>query len=357
MLNKYKDLRDRYKILTLFLLGLVVISSINLVLALRNDQIQRELLLIQTHNRQLVQARSGAQTVKLFLKDLEIQLLTLSQVPDVVLLDEQKTRERFENLIDQAEDTPFIGIGSLDKDGKAKIITNRERMSVGEGTNFSEREYFKWAKDPLNKGKIYITSPFISQAGISKDKNVLALITPVYYNDEFNGIIIFAVLLNDFSDKFIEPLRIYQAGQSVLIQQDGLVIAGDGKLLNKNIFNYVQNINKNIFSEDEGAINWVFQYPEDGAKEQIVTFKRINIDHQSWTLFIINNKDIINSYLEPLVEKYPVSANSNSSLLVIIFGTLFTGFFFILIAHRSHSQGFKSGMQRERVNKAFKQSS
>lgn len=334
-----------------FLIVFVILGSLALFVYLSHWDISEKIISSESENRQLVLARSAADSMEIFIRYLESHLTTLNKVDSVASLNEKESRPILEEFIDEFADTPLVGIAQFDKSGKAKVIANRSRMRTGEGGDFSDRPYFMWAKDLSNRDKKYLGDPFMSRAGISSGKMVISLATPVYYKDKFNGAIAMIVSFDDFSEKFIQPARIYKFGHVFIFDPEGKIIAGDNELLGENVLEYARNTKWDGWQDfvskfevmklsKEGKTTWAYKHPTKDTEDTIVAYHKITIGSRELILAICSPKEKVLSGLMGFMMPH-----SNLLLFVIVASMFVVGLFLIVVEHLSHRDGYLRGFK------------
>jgi hypothetical protein len=187
----------RFRYIVLFLS--FILLAIAIVLYLKNRYTFENILFNETQQRQLTIAKSGALSINLFLANTQEDITYLGHLPAIESLDIPAAKNVIADYLKNYSLSAVATIGLLDKNGKALIIYDRNGMAPQVGQNFSDRGYYKWSKIPANKGKTYITQPFLSRAGSTTGTNIIVVSYPVYYNGQYNGDLVFVISLQKFS--------------------------------------------------------------------------------------------------------------------------------------------------------------
>jgi methyl-accepting chemotaxis protein len=124
--------------------------------------------------------------------------------------------------------------------------------------NVADRSYFQEAA----KGKSVISAVMMSKGS---GKPVFVVATPVRKGEAIIGVLMAAVSLDRFTDRFVDPIKILQSGFAVLYQKDGAVVAHPDKsrilTLNLNQFEWGQN----ILSREKGILD----YTLNGVRKRV----------------------------------------------------------------------------------------
>lgn len=172
-------------------------------------------------------ASFGSLSISDFLKSRETDLLVLSKLEAIRALKEEEGRQAMESTLSQLEEGVVVGgMIRIDKEGKALWVVNLMGIREGEGTSFSDRDYFLWAKKE-REGEVFISRPLISRAGVTKGKWILVMATPVFYQEKFNGVIVLSVPLENFIKKYISPLSFSSEVKAFLTEENGRIIASN----------------------------------------------------------------------------------------------------------------------------------
>ncbi|HEX8932003.1 MAG TPA: cache domain-containing protein [Patescibacteria group bacterium] len=295
----------------------IITALLGFFIFIVNYQISQNLLIQNTLNRQLTLAKSGSLSAENLLKsvqsDLASFIFTFAKIPDYSPIDKDATRLAFIAYIQKSE-LPTTGIALYDDTGKLSIIENRYDIRTGEGMDFSKTELILWAKNPLNKGKTFISSPYIATTGGSVGKIIMVIAEPLYFGNTYKGTLAIRLLVNDFRNAYISPLISGQDDSSFIINTNGIVLAGADKLVGQNIFNYAQTQKWNDYptftkslqtalKQNNTQTTWTFQYPNEKAKDFIVGISKIDLPNTDKDLYLVvlRSKDTTISPLKPIL--------------------------------------------------------
>lgn len=345
-LRKHTKNRRAFKIAYFILI--IILSSITLFIYVRINSVYKQTVVSQIQDIQLVLARSEAKSIEGYLRE-QVQLIQYIDSLDAIKsLDAVHTRQAFQEVMDDS-DSPFIGIARIDNNGVTKVSVNRTGSKESEGMNFSDRQYFEWAKNPVNKDKVQITQPFLARTNPVKGKYVIGIVNPTYFNNNFTGLSIIVISLNEFNKLFMDPIKINSSTRSLLSDQDGKIIAGDSSLIDTNFIEYAQKekwpgwlnfINgvKNAMQTKSGKMQLSFKDQSDNKLYNfLISYQVININNSDYFVIIYNTDDIVKYYLGP-TWSYQIIG-----LLIVIVFTLMASLSFIIIDNLSRMDGFYRG--------------
>lgn len=329
-----------------FFIFLLFVGALGLLLNYNNYQRSQTVLEQQAQERQLVIARAGAKSIELFMKSLALHLVTLSQVDSIASLDIARTRSFYEDLLAEYKTTPIVTMVRVNQNGTAVVVADKMKVTTGEGTNFSDRPYFLWAKNLANRGKFYLTSSFISRAGSSAGTMITAIVVPTYYHDKFTGLVGIGVSVDRFRSSFITSLLTTNVGEVLLINQNGEVIAGDA--IEKNILLVQDGVQKTVdytswiqeaMTRVEGQASYIALRPSQDKQLQLASYHKVDIYDTHWLLIVTTRPSVFTKLL------LPAYSNQAYGFILSTFGLLLAGILFVTIEDLAKRDGFLKGYQ------------
>lgn len=254
----------------------------------------------KTLNKQLVLAKAGSLATESLLKNVQSELSTFifsfAKVDESDVIDKDATRAEFAAYMKRSE-LPISGIALFDENGKVTILENRLHIQTGEGEDFSQAGFIKWSKTPLNRGKIFISTPLLGTVGASKGKIILIIAEPLYFGRKFKGTLAIRIRVEDFTKAFVAPLVNDSSEDAFIVNTSGVVIAGRDTLLNKNLFDWAKNKKWNQYNnfinqlqlalkKNETQAIWTFQLPNESPREMLVGISKIDIPGTDQDLYM-----------------------------------------------------------------------
>ncbi len=348
------------RFLTITLGIILLLLFLGTLIYYRNWQAAQKGQIAATQERTLVLARASALAIGDFLNTRKTELLVLAESPNMVSLSDQAAaRRQLQTLIDGLNQEPVADIVRVDKDGKLVLIANKERNVTGEGVDLSDREYFRWAKNPESKGKFFVGETITPRGGAHRQEQVFNIATPIYSGKQFNGVILFGLLTSQFAEKYFVPLRIHEKTQAFLINNEGVLIEGEPvkELLGKNLVDYakekkwlgwesyVEMITK--APQQEGVGEVFFTAPgEEKATRELVAFAPVKFNEAKLGVLIANPWEITQSILGDF------SQNQTLGITLLFFSLLTVGILWSLSLHLTWRdallQGINDGYRRKR---------
>jgi hypothetical protein len=279
----------------------IVFALVGFIVYISNYQLSEQLLIQDTLNKQLLLAKAGSSSVQNLFNNTQNELssfvFTFAKINETSSIDKEETRKNFIQYMQRAP-LPVNGIALYDETGKLSIIENRYDIRIGEGQDFSKTAFIQWSKNPLNREKVFISSPYIGTTGASVGKIIFIIAKPVYFGDAYKGTLALRLLVNDFGKAYVTPLTSGTDELSFVVSKTGILLAGNNTLLNKNLFLYAQTHHwrnyKDFINILHSALQvttmqslWTFQYPGQTAQKFIVGISKIDIPNTDNDLYMI----------------------------------------------------------------------
>ncbi len=275
-----------------------------------NFNLSKDFLIKQSQETQLTVTRAGTKSVEVFMKSIINQLLILERNNVIDSLDKEKTRQAFQQFVDNTDEL-VADIARYDKEGKLVVIENKRRIYTGEKEDYSDRDFIQWSKTQAEENQILITPPYIARAGAARGKAIIVVATPSYFNHEYTGTIAIRFALNEFKKSFIDPLGTADE-ETMIIDSSGRILVGRSSLGNQNLLDYAKKTKwngskdfidkfKQMLNSYEGRDIWKFQYPGENPKSFLATYNKINIPNTDNDLYLIvtRNEPNITSSINP----------------------------------------------------------
>jgi len=315
----------------------IVFAIIGIYIFFYNYSLSESLLVQKTFSQQAILSRSGANSIKDFFQNVENQLfsfgVSLEKTDESSPIDRTGVRLAFQAFF-QKSTSPINEIALYDETGKLLVIENRERITTGEGQDFSDRDFIIWSKNSLNSNKVFIASSYTAKAGSSVGKNIIVFASPFYFGTKYKGTMTIRVLLDKFQAAFINPLNPGIDENAFIVDTDGYLRAGQENLINKNLISYANEtkwenyqdfLNKFQQSIKKNDIQtaWDFQNPkEKSPKTLLVSVSRIDVPNtdKDLSLIITIPKDSVSSSISNL--RYFGTAWLGLGLFTTILGSI-----------------------------------
>ncbi|MFO7849714.1 MAG: methyl-accepting chemotaxis protein [Spirochaetia bacterium] len=144
----------------------------------------------------------------------------------------------------------FATIGVLDSNGISRANTNPDL--VGE-LDLSNREHFKKAIE----GEPAISGVLVSAIN---DKPIFVVSSPIFDGGEPAGVLHASVELTDFTEYFVDRVKLAESGYGYMIDEDGVVIAHPNKEHIMNMDISEEEFGQTLITEKTGIV----EYPWEG---------------------------------------------------------------------------------------------
>lgn len=255
----------------------------------------------RVRNQELIITRSGALSIADFFEERKTSLLLLAEIEAVKAGKEEEGRGAIKSLVDQLKDQPFASTVRVSKEGKSLWSENPQHQKVEEGIDVSDRDYFTWAEKQKNPGEIFISQPLIARSGLAKGEWIVVIATPVFYQNEFNGLVLISLPLKDLTEKYVSPLISSPSTHSFIIAQNGTIIVSTiPALKERNVLSdiqqrewegkeeFLQMTQEALAGKEGSAVVSCYQVELPSAKglKTITAYSPIEIDGSLWSLWI-----------------------------------------------------------------------
>lgn len=238
------------RLLILLIVIFVGLASIFYLLAGKRTEAS---LVDQMLHREQVITRAGAKSIESFLELSGNSLAFLATDHCVVNVDEE-TRMVLDSFVDEWEETPLVEVILTDKDGQVIFIANREDTGRKPGIIVADRDYFNAAKE-AKSGEVFTGKPFLPRLGAYEGQYLLSLATPVYKENEFQGVLGAGILLPELTKTYLNPLKISKDTQVYLINQEGVFLHSFyPELVGKSAIEYLE---ENSYPGSDKIVDWV----------------------------------------------------------------------------------------------------
>lgn len=278
----------------------VLFAIVGLYTYLVTYHISEDLLIQKTLNKQLVLAKAGSLSIENLLRSVQSELYSFAfsfdKTSEGEVIDKDITRAGLVSYIQRSQ-LPVSGVALFDENGKVAILENRSHVREGEGEDFSEAEFIKWSKEPINKGKIFLSTPLLGTVGASKGKIILVMAEPIYFGSKFKGTLAIRLRVEDFTKAYVTPLISDSTEDTFIVNQNGVVIAGRDSLLNTNLFDYAKKLKWSnyedfirklqlAFTKNETQTVWTSQLPGEKPRKMLVGISKIDLPGTDKDLYI-----------------------------------------------------------------------
>lgn len=288
--------------------------------------------------REFILARAGALAIGDFFDTRKIKLLILADLPEIKSLDQEKGRATTQKFIQEMKDRPLTSLGTTDKNGKIVWSENPQQQKVVEGVDLSDRDYFLWAKNQKKPGNVYIAQPVIARTGPAKDTWIIIMATPLFNQNQFNGILYAVISTKDLVEKYVTPLTVSPFSAQLILTEEGNVVASTvAENTNLNIFQKNPDLADDFKNNKNGSAIAELSLAKDNPAKSIFGYAPIKTGNQSWFLLVSV------PYGEVYTQMNPFSEAQNESLALLFIGLISIILFHIITIRVAESNGFRDG--------------
>ncbi len=300
--------------------GLILLHIVSVIIGFSififNYQLSEKAVVQKALAKQAVLAKSGSLSVENLIKNVQNQLssfiFSFSNVSETSTINKEATRVEFAAYVQRAQ-LPINSVSLYDETGKLVILENRKHIYTGEKQDFSQTAVIQWSKNPTNKDKTFISTPYIATTGEPIGRNIIIVAKPIYFGKTYKGTLAIKLLIDDFRNDFITPLISDLDEDSFVINKTGILLAGNAPLINQNLFSWAKKQKWNKYTDFINKLTialktnfmqttWTFQAPNDKLREFLVGINKIDIPDTSKDLYMVvsRSKESTLASLTPL---------------------------------------------------------
>jgi hypothetical protein len=190
-------------------------------------------------------AQMGASSITSFIELASKSLVLLTKDADINLVTDN-TQKRMEAFVDDWSSTPVIAILRIDSGGiRVAAASSTKQVKFEERLDKSDAVCIGWA-ETAHPGEICVTDVGIPSPEEEKQfGHVFGLVTPVHFNDKYNGSLVLAISFDKLAENYLNTLRITDDSIVSVIASNGNVIYSDNpEYINKNL---LELLKENVF--------------------------------------------------------------------------------------------------------------
>lgn len=307
--------------------------------------------------QELTLAHSGALALSELFQERKTNLVLLAEVEAVKAGREKEGRQAVRSLVDQLKGSPFVSIVRVDREGRSLWSDNPEYKKVEEGVDLADRDYFLWAKEQKSPGEVFISQPIIARGGLKEGEAIIVMASPVFYQGKFNGLVFISFLLKDLNEKYVTPLVFSPRVQSLIIAQDGTVVAATiPEATGQNVLEHIQQeeregkeeylavVREALEGKENSLVHRYLLYPSNKQIRVISAYVPIKINSQIWSLWISVPYD------EAIKLASPLKINQVWGLVFGLIAAIVLIFVFVFGVRIAQKDGFLDGYTRAKDN-------
>ncbi|HJX45813.1 MAG TPA: cache domain-containing protein [Patescibacteria group bacterium] len=351
-----------YKKQLIYLVFISIVLIVGGVIYFYSGKITEREVAEQMLHREQVITRAGAASIHSFIDLAGKSLLILSRIPR--LGSNTQTQSALDDFINDWQTTPIVEAMLVNTEGKVIFVANREVTDIEKNISLADRDYFVWAKN-AKQGELFLGQSIQAKLGAFKDEYVVTLSTPVYKNNEFDGVLVTAILVLKLTDSYINPLKISDRSQIYLVDRSGSIIYSHiTPLLGVNFLDFLEenpftgsniviNAVKEKFNkltdESEGKLEYIRNdyFDKTSFNKWLLTYSTIDLGNFSqpdkrWILVVET------PYEDAELFSNPFLSNQTIVLIFFILVILISSILGISITRTGESEAYFKGFNQGR---------
>ncbi|MGA9752426.1 MAG: ATP-binding protein [Acidobacteriota bacterium] len=220
------------------LIGMVAAAALLVaafILGLVSFGKMRQVVSQEFNQQQLVLAENLAGLIHQDLDFLRRELLVLNESPSLSQPGSEGWRSRLQVTLRSVQSDELLEIRYVDSSGETcEVCDARGRVRLERG-NYAEEPYFRWARRPENRGRVYLGDRLPVEEARLGSRPLLLLATPHYPvaregleprpPDAFSGVLLFVVDASALATRFTENARSGTSGYAWVIDEKGTFLA------------------------------------------------------------------------------------------------------------------------------------
>ena len=317
-----------------------------------------EVTLTRLKEHKLTLARASAHIISQFFQDKQTELLLLAEIEAIERGRPVETEAILEDVYEHLRQEEVVG-DIVRVGGEGEIIASaytKEQISL------ADRDYFVWAKKQVKPGGVFFSEPMVARGGPGKGKLGMVMATPIFYQDEFNGLLLFAFTLENLTERFVTPLARSTQVQALIIAQNGRVAASTlSHVLGQDIFEYlggkewgteelIETV-KEAQKEEKSLVHFCGD-AAGGQKRALSTFSPVNINQVNWVLWVSSPYEVV------MESAWPLRRNQTIGITFGLLGLLALAFLYVFGVRVAQKDAFIDGFRngRDGIKKSKKKS-
>lgn len=304
----------------LLVLSLIVIS-IGLLFYLSYNDV-KNLALIEFNKQQMLLAEQAASGIEELFNGLNRDLQIIAKSEDVALMN--KNGERLLSQLLEKHGGFLNSVGRMDSGGRILWLNPENRASIG--ADISGQKHVKYI---MEKHQPSLSDLFVTVQGFRS----IAYHYPVLIKGKYMGSVGILINFDYISKKFIENIRIGNAGYAWVISAEGIELycpvpghKGVSVFETSKEFPEVIDMAKRMMAGEKGVTTYMYNIIKDEYTEVVVkhaAFAPIHVVNTEWSIVVATPEEYILSSVKGFRNKSLMIL-----LLVIVISILFYYFLF-----------------------------
>ena len=224
-------------------------------------------------------------------------------------------------------DTPVIELVVFDSKGTVVAIEPNDQYTLGR--SYAWRDYYRWARDTKNQGRMYI-SPFMRlEGGRHRGEKELIVAKGIYGpQGEFHGVAVCCVNFDSLARSHVLPVHIGKQGRAWLVDSDTKSVLVDpngkvaGQSFDKALLKKWPRLHALLLSAADGkpGSGWYdYEDPNDPRLQvrKLVSYHPVRLENRLWILGVATPEREVEALLSPFLQRQEAIS---TTLLVTILG-------------------------------------
>jgi hypothetical protein len=277
-------------------------------------------------------ARAEAGNMSSFFQVFGDSIAVLAKLSTMERRDISTVRD-MDSFVDQWRDSGFVGgVILTDAEGVVEFCSNLSGVR-DTGASLADRDWFIWAKDQEGEGKYFVSKAVVSRVGVSKDKAVFVVASPVFNNGVFTGVIASSIMLQPFARNYLELIKVSDSTEVYLIDNDGTLLYSSlgTKELDINVFELwketgnevlIESITDGLNATGEGKLQVsLWEANTSKWKKHLVAYSPVLLGNRNWMLIMITPVEDAAKISTPFYARQ-IIIFLIVSLLILLFGMI-----------------------------------
>lgn len=310
--------------------AVTAVLCVLIFLAYRARSEARDAFYDQYNRQQLAIALQAAGSMEEFFKNLAASLNLTTKLLHHRSIDSGHTTEISNELLmvyDGIPKEPVVEFVVFDRKGTAVGMAPVDPGTIG--SDYSWREYFKWARDKAQPGEIYL-SPFMKlQGGRARGKKGLIMAQALYDRDSaFAGVSALVINFEEVALRHVLSIKPAEGGYAWLVDNNERTILADptgvmgGLTFERAFLPEWKEFFNIVDRSSDGRPGWGFynfsETPETGGPTiRLVAHAPIKIGDRLWTIGVSTPADVVEKLIVTLIHRQSELAMAAIMLLFI----------------------------------------
>ncbi|RJR40739.1 MAG: sensor histidine kinase [Deltaproteobacteria bacterium] len=244
-MRRFPFLVTRHALALILVINLLLLG-ISIYLGVKSANQMRQIVKEDFNQQQLVLAQHTAGLLEQDIHFLKRELSTLNFSPSIQYLEPLTWANRMRATLSSVREDGVVEIRRINADGTRAYLVDARGVDQVISGSFRNAPYLEWARQPENKGHIYI-SPISTQVPNYMGRLILIMAVPAYEEsvDEshphpsgaMSGALVFYIDVHHLASKFTRQIRSGKTGYAWIMDNQGSFLSHpEREFIGKNAF-------------------------------------------------------------------------------------------------------------------------